>query len=567
MTEKIADLLSKGDVADGHRSRHTAHALLDEFRTDLGLPPAPNRHRDAALEDFLIEVVLGAAWYQKRCFKALTKVWTYIGINIALVVGIPLALIGLGYLAPASNTTIIASQITGVLTGILALQKTLSAWYASQQRYAVWYKASSDLKSIYYAFVQAWAGKTASDPAAFLAALADRTDAARQIIAVEQLDFYQKLALPTFDVLDMLTSTRATVSTFVTSLLPGEPAQTVSVVGRNVTTTPLPAPDPAVIAGALSAGGTRAVVKLEAPGAAKPHDNPYTIVIIANPVIESPINSGMYVPDPILGMADEFDRRVQYVRDSIFGHLPGQAETFAAQFESQIRVISIFDPQLAPVPDNALVAEYELDIVGPVQSRFAPLLAKKLFQANPIVADVVFAITASLTAERSSAFFTRDDDSKGGVGFNLDGKPYRHCFYNKEPGCVALHVSAISIVALHEFGHAASSWTNGSVQDLYYESGLANNPINIRVRSQAGAPVPGPFANYGGTAYPSDPVRDGLGYEAGWKSFHCALVNPGRPAVMDNFWEPSGSLPETCKHDEITVKFLTDRIAAIASRP
>jgi hypothetical protein len=188
------------------------------------------------MEEFLLEVVLGAAWYQNRYRGARRKVLGYIALNCLLVVIVPIGIIALGFLAKflQLQTGAVAGQITGVLTGILALQKTLSTWYASQQRYAAWYKSASDLKTIYFAFIQTWSGKTATNEVAFELALANGSSAARQIISAEQLDYYQKLALPSFDILDMLTSTRSTVSTFVTSLLPGTTATTGSAIGRNV---------------------------------------------------------------------------------------------------------------------------------------------------------------------------------------------------------------------------------------------------------------------------------------------------------------------------------------------
>jgi hypothetical protein len=126
------------------------------------------------------------------------------------------------------------------------------------------------------------------------------------------------------------------------------------------------------------------------------------------------------------------------------------------------------------------------------------------------------------------------------------------------PGTVALHASATSLVALHEFGHAASSWTNGMILDLYFP-----NPPAINVKN--GRPIPPQFAVYNQTNYASDPVRDGLGYEPGWTVYYSLLINAHAPAVMDNFW--LGAPPEQCAHDAITRRFLLDRVNAIMSRP
>src|SRR5690242_12723214 len=100
---KIDDILSKGDVASGHRSRERAKELLNDFKRQLGMPEGVGPGLDHDLEEFLMEAVLGAAWYQKRCGDAKKKVWFYIGVNCLLVIGLPLGLIGIDKLAPAES--------------------------------------------------------------------------------------------------------------------------------------------------------------------------------------------------------------------------------------------------------------------------------------------------------------------------------------------------------------------------------------------------------------------------------------------------------------------------------
>jgi Na+/proline symporter len=153
----IAAILSKGDIVRGHRSRERAQGLLADFKRALGMP-ADDHKLVKAMLDFIIEVVLGAAWYQKRCDGTKWKVRSYIVLNYFAVIGLPIALLGLLWLGEnrlhGSTPSMIVSQLTGVLTGILALQKTLSVWYSSQRRYAAWYKSASDLKTLYYSFIQ-----------------------------------------------------------------------------------------------------------------------------------------------------------------------------------------------------------------------------------------------------------------------------------------------------------------------------------------------------------------------------------------------------------------------------
>jgi hypothetical protein len=560
----IEAILSKGDVAQGRRSRDKAKALLADLHRELGVEAGTGA--DRAMEDFLIEAVLGAAWYRKRLRGASRKVWTYVLLNCLLVVGLPLGLMGLGKLANGANPVV--AQITGVLTGVLALQKTLSVWYSAQQRYAAWYKASSDLKSIYYGFVQAWAGKADSDPTAFVLALRTAAEAARQVISGEQLDYYQKLTLPSFDVLDMLTVGRGAVSSFVTSLLPGSAPTTVTTVGRNALTAAVnaaPQGGNATVATLAAGGASHPGVFVRAEGESKPNDNPYTIVIVANPVLEDSAGFGSFSADQILSEPAVFEGMVAYIRDSIFGRLRGQREQFMAAFEPRIRVISIFDASPPVADENALVAQdFLTGVVAPRQQVFAAFLAGYQVNGRPLKADVVFAVTHAPDLTIASSLFTHDDDGGLGVTFTMDGRAYAHRFNNLQPGACALSVKASSVVALHEFSHAASSWTNGSVKDLYSDSGMALNPVNIR----EGSPPPVQFADYAGASYSSNMTADGLRFPP---SYHCALTGPGDRALMDDFWHDAAGAangsPETCMHDTITRAFLTDRIKALMSRP
>jgi hypothetical protein len=272
----IAAIFSRGEIADGHRSRDRAKALLADFKRTLDMPAGYHK-LDNTMLDFIIEVVLGAAWYQKRYLGARWELRRYIALNCIAVIGLPISLIGLLWLGKDwlhyTTTGMVASQLMGVLTGILALQKMLSSWYASQRRFAAWYKSASDLKTLYYSFTQKWEGNVAKDELACHAALMIAASSARQIIASEQLDYFQKLALPSFDILDMLTSARSTVSALVATLLPGVQPATVVTAGKNVvaatalSTTPRAVPGPGEFA--ITPGGRvpRSSVYRVAPGA------------------------------------------------------------------------------------------------------------------------------------------------------------------------------------------------------------------------------------------------------------------------------------------------------------
>jgi hypothetical protein len=225
-SSSIDSILAKGDILSGHRTRRQAQELMPDFARELGLTNLdPTLKRK--MEDFVIEVVLGAAWYTRKYKSAYLKTWFYIACNGALVIGMPVAIYAASRYSSFQWTTSVA-QFSGLLTGVFAMQKMLSAWFAQQQQYATWYQCSSDLKQIYYELLRQHGGAVAGS------ALADDLDAgtiqARKVMDTERLGFYQRLALPSMDVLDMLTASSASTTSLVSSLLPAPGATTTKAV-------------------------------------------------------------------------------------------------------------------------------------------------------------------------------------------------------------------------------------------------------------------------------------------------------------------------------------------------
>jgi hypothetical protein len=176
-----------------------------------------------------------------------------------------------------------------------------------------------------------------------------------------------------------------------------------------------------------------------------------------------------------------------------------------------------------------------------------------------ILADIVYAITVGDEFhDRASAWFTTDDPRGGGIPFKLDGATFTHCYEPAIPGTIAMHVSENGPTAAHEFCHAISSYSNGSIMDLYVDSlpGINN---------KRGRPIPGVFGSMDTITYNSDPSRDHIGYDAGWQSYHSDLTDLTRPALMDNYWRAAD--PIACQNDKLTRKFIIDRLRAKMSRP
>jgi hypothetical protein len=291
-----------------------------------------------------------------------------------------------------------------------------------------------------------------------------------------------------------------------------------------------------------------------------PKANPFTIVVVANPVLEAPWRTGAVMIDPIIGQLAAFQAAAAYIESSLFGGLPGQREAVLAEpsIANAIRIVSLYDDAVPTDLAHALVAQDgNSNTLIARRSVFNAFLAQ--YPDFNITPDVVYAVSASPTHTRASAWFTSDDDGRAGVPFTLDGNPYFHRYYNQIPGTIAIPVTANSLTAIHEFGHAISSYTNGMIVDLYVDSTAGLN-------NKLGRPIPLNFCDYNSTVYGSDTIRDGIGYPGSWSSYHCALIDPACPAVMDNYWQ-SSSGPVTCQHDQVTRKFILDRVTAKAGRP
>ena len=286
--------------------------------------------------------------------------------------------------------------------------------------------------------------------------------------------------------------------------------------------------------------------------------NPFTICIVANPALEAPWQTGQFIIDPITADAAAFDACADYINQSLFGGLPNQQETALADpaIAPFVKVVSIIESGLPPADANALVAQdSESDLLIARRTVFRPFLA-----ARNLDADVAYAVSKSNTHTRASAWFTSDDDTQGGVPFTFDGQTLAHRYQCLIPGTIAIHSSATSLTALHEFHHAISSYTNGSIVDLYVDSSPGLN-------CKTGRPIPPDFAVYNGVTMASDPVRDHLGYPPSWQSYHCELHDPNLPAIMDNYWLAAPAADSNaCQNDRITRQFVSDRVRAKLSR-
>ena len=285
--------------------------------------------------------------------------------------------------------------------------------------------------------------------------------------------------------------------------------------------------------------------------------NPFTVLVVANPALEAPWNSGAFYVDPITSNRSGFDACVRYVNISLFGGLPHQIEPVLGYpaIAPHVRLLSLFHTGLPAEDRHSFVAQ---------DSQSDMLVARRIpiryfLTTEGIVADIVYAISASGTHARASAWYTSDDDAGNGVPFVVDGRSLHHRHHYLIPGTIGMHYTATSMTAVHEFQHAVSSYSNGQVVDLYVDSKPGLNNKN-------GRPIPHAFGTYGAPTFNSDLTRGPLSYPASWVSYHCEIHDQLNPAIMDNYYHAPGGVPEVCQNDKITREFVRDRVLAKIAR-
>lgn len=225
--KSIRTLFEKGGRGS-RRERAEAAKYFADFAEQLGLSTEAARGEgEEKAYTFILEVILPVGWYVHKIWLAGIYRWLFIGCSGVLLIAIPVILGYASYLAKGhvGEAPLIVGQLTTLLTGVIALQKFVAAALGQQQRYGAWHKAASDLKKIWYGFQTNWAAKNLStdwttQKGAFFTDMADRVVQARSIVSDEQTDYFQKLALPTVDVWDLLSKSKTDAANLIQNMAP-----------------------------------------------------------------------------------------------------------------------------------------------------------------------------------------------------------------------------------------------------------------------------------------------------------------------------------------------------------
>lgn len=225
------------------------------------------------------------------------------------------------------------------------------------------------------------------------------------------------------------------------------------------------------------------------------HSDSYTVVILANTFLEAERGSPKFREDEILDEPKLFKAKVECIIDSL------RQSEILRKFISDMRFVAIIDPQKAKTNDRdeqrarALCLENSIDVIIEPRQRIYKRKEdgtyelqeerlKKYLELYPSLGrvDIVYAVTASRTHTRSSAYYTIEEETTASEDFQF-------ILYNKDgslrdpllgryapprnvpefvPGLIAYSAwDNRRKTPLHEFAHAMSSTTNGLIYDEY----------------------------------------------------------------------------------------------------
>ncbi|MCK4465081.1 MAG: hypothetical protein KAU83_05160 [Bacteroidales bacterium] len=184
------------------RSKKEAQTELAKFANRLDLKESHyTGHKDELLE-YVMEHHLNIDWYEERLKKERNYRYIFTTISLALLLLIPIGILYLTQLPGISGSSV-AAQITAVLTGLLAVHRSLSSWFSKRQLMGHFWKASADLKESLYSFEERWRGNAVTENNKlkddFVKGVYNGIDYARKIVKEEKINFFKLHSLPSID--------------------------------------------------------------------------------------------------------------------------------------------------------------------------------------------------------------------------------------------------------------------------------------------------------------------------------------------------------------------------------
>lgn len=191
----------------GHRGDAQARRATDVLLARLGLKPAQvaDTEHERMVRLYVVEVPLNIEWYDEHLRSEQSLHRGFIALTLLMLGGITPLVAVLPMFAlddqVAGGTT--AAQITGILAGLLALQRAFGVILDRRKRIALYHEASADLKEMLYSLEEHWRGcAVEADTIApkLLEAMREDVKAARAIVREERKkNFLAMQSAPSLD--------------------------------------------------------------------------------------------------------------------------------------------------------------------------------------------------------------------------------------------------------------------------------------------------------------------------------------------------------------------------------
>ena len=178
------------------------------------------------LNEFIVQVHLNISWYQAALKKELRSRRWFFAVSIAMLILVPILVLKLPTLlatpagnsqGPSTTAQDVTAQVTAILTGLLGIQRAVSAWLDKRKVAGSYAQTNAKLKSLVWDLHQKWddreivpalKGELAND---LRTAIRD----ARKATNEEQAFFFANLSYPTIDVGAVLKSSGASAGSIV----------------------------------------------------------------------------------------------------------------------------------------------------------------------------------------------------------------------------------------------------------------------------------------------------------------------------------------------------------------
>jgi hypothetical protein len=206
--------------------RDAENAALRELGARLQIPDAVLDHLAVEERRLLLNFILNhhkviSRYQELRARETRLRV-LFTALSIALLGALPLLIFFVGSKADGTAAQV-TSQLTALITGLVAVQKSLSSWLDKRKVLGNFRRAEADVKSNLYAFEDKWTGKAVTSAsgaqqraedrrghalgAEFLLEARAAIAEARRIVEAEESEYFQAVTYPSIDLMGMLRDT------------------------------------------------------------------------------------------------------------------------------------------------------------------------------------------------------------------------------------------------------------------------------------------------------------------------------------------------------------------------